>query len=94
MLGGQLDLVKNCLRIEPYLVIWPQEYSLILEGKVIRIHDNITGHYVAQVGDIIAIGGNGVDHIERNSISVSLFTAEFLPPGCSGPYWFASKVTH
>ena len=93
MLGGQLALVKNCLRIEPYLVIWPPEYSLVIDGKTIRIHDNITGHYVAQVGDTIVVGGNGVDHIGRDSISMSLFTAEFLPPDCPGPYWFSSNIT-
>lgn len=96
--SGQLTLVKNCLRVGDFLVIWPEGFSVSVEGKKINIKD-AEGYQIAQVGDYIEFGGVGTEPTEANK-NFPLKADDFvmfhqLPvaDNCSyPPYWYAKQI--
>lgn len=82
-LTGQLVLVDNCLRViadysgTNYLLVWPSEFMLNIEGDVVQILDG-TGQVVARVGDQIWTGGGEVP---------DSFVREENRGTCPGPFF-------
>jgi hypothetical protein len=82
-LTGQLVLFDNCLRViadysgTNYLLVWPSEFMLNVEGEVVQILDG-TGQVVARVGDQIWTGGGEVPES---------FVREENRGTCPGPYF-------
>ncbi len=91
LLVGKLILVKDCLRMQDsdnsnYLLIWPQGFSLNIEGESIQIKDN-TGQFVVQVGDNVRVGGG-----EIPTEQIEHYVSQPLPNDCSGPYWIVASI--
>jgi hypothetical protein len=92
LLVGRLVLVNGCLRIKDgedsgYLPIWPQGFSLSVEGDTVQILDG-SGRPVARVGDEIELRGGQVP-VER----VAEYTTQ-PPSACPGPYWVVGAEFH
>lgn len=91
LLVGKLTSVKGCLRVQDddnnnYLLIWPQGFSLNIDGESIQIKDN-TGQLIVQVGDNVKVGGG-----EIPTEQIENYVAQTLPNDCSGPYWIVASI--
>jgi hypothetical protein len=88
---GTLVLENGYLRLttegSSELIIWPEGYSLNMEGDEIQIFDE-DGQVVARVGDTISAAGG-----EMGWINVLWVKGGFLPFNCQGPYWVSSEIT-
>jgi len=88
LLIGELIEANGCLRVESagesHLVIWPYDYTVTAadDGRL-QVHDG-TGEVIAQVGDVVRLGGGQVPTAEDA-------TAIEIPERCGGPYWLASS---
>lgn len=89
---GTLVLEDGYLRLsttysdDNYLIIWPNGYSLDMEGDEIKILDE-DGQVVARVGDNISVAGG-----EDGWISCCIVLGRLLPFNCDCPYWVANDV--
>jgi hypothetical protein len=88
---GTLVLENGYLRLttegSSELIIWPEGYSLNMEGDEIQILDE-DGQVVARAGDTISAAGG-----EMGWINVLWVKGGFLPFNCQGPYWVSSEIT-
>ena len=90
LLEGELTLEGGCLRVTRpsgfgHLLIWPQRFNLIVDGRDIRIIGD--PGVSLSVGDEISIGGGEVPlrHLQT-------LVEEPIPSDCSGPYWLVGEV--
>lgn len=87
LLVGELVVIDNCVRVKPaegetsYLLVWPPDFDFSVEGRSVRVTDNLKRQDVTwQVGDIIRVGGG-----EASNPDAALLRR--LPANCAGPYW-------
>lgn len=86
-LVGQLLLVDQCLRVQSdnsdtsFLIIWPPDYSLSVDGDTIAVLDN-EAKIVAQVDEKVTLAGGAFGESGE-----SLEISQELPATCPGPYW-------
>ncbi|MBE9524594.1 MAG: hypothetical protein IMY76_05810 [Chloroflexi bacterium] len=89
LLSGELVVEDGCLRIrnndtdESRLIIWQADYFLTDNEGTLEIL-NETGAVVAQVGEMVYMGGGEVP------IDASVLR-EPIPEQCRGPYWLMGE---
>lgn len=94
LLVGQLVEVNGCLRViernsnTSYMVIWPPNVMLGVEGNVIQILDN-SGRVLIQVGDQVRLSGGAIKSASEVESRQPLNKP--LPENCSGPYWVTGE---
>lgn len=88
LLIGELREDDGCLRVgeegQSHLIIWPYDHTVTAaeDGKL-QIRDG-GGAVVAEVGDIVRMGGGEVPTAERH-------TQVEIPDRCGGSYWLAAS---
>lgn len=83
---GTLIVDNGYLRLNGYLLIWPNGFSFDTNNTEIRILDQDKIE-VARVGNVIIVGGGIVDKGGTERI-----IGEKLPDGAKGPFWIVGQV--
>lgn len=95
LIYGVLINEEGCLRViasegsESYLVLWPADVNLVIEGEDISIHDS-SGELVARVGQQIGLVGGEYD--QREWAAERLQPGHGLPEDCTGPFWLSGEI--
>jgi hypothetical protein len=80
---GELTTVDNCLRVEDYLLVWPPEFVVNVEGDTVQIEDKLLGEKtVWRLGEVVQVGGG-----EVSFLGLTEDVRARIPAGCKGPYW-------
>ncbi len=89
---GELVLFLSYLRVnsihtdDSYLLVWPEGYSWHSDNRQVLI-DDIDGHTVAGVGDIIVVSGE-----ETTALVAEEHIGKTLERWIKAPYWLVTKV--
>ena len=90
---GELAVIEGCLRITrssgsdtDYLLVWPPDFRLSAESDGTHVL-NGAGQVVAQVGEMVYMGGGEKRYVEQ----LDEYVRQRLPPGCPGPYWIVGE---
>ncbi len=88
LIVGELLEVDGCLRVgtggESHLIIWHRNYIVTAaEDGRLQIR-NGSGLLVAEVGDVVSMGGGETPAVERVAVTE-------IPDHCGGPYWIAGS---
>jgi hypothetical protein len=95
LMYGQLVNDVGCLRVvaneggETYLVLWPAEAEVIVDGDTIAIQD-ANDEIVARVDQQIGLVGG--EYTQRDWVAELLQPGRGLPDDCPGPYWLTGEI--
>lgn len=85
-LEGQVVVINGCLGLiaansQPYIIVWPPEYTLRADGDQWQIRERATDALLATTGDIIALSG-GYHPVVR----AQWLAHDTLPAVCVEPF--------
>jgi hypothetical protein len=90
LLTGELVIEDGCLRVDDDVLVWPNGFSLSIEGEVIQVIDG-TGQPIARVGDKVEVSGGEVGTSELPGGYLSELSAQLPSDCCPGPYWIVGE---
>jgi hypothetical protein len=80
---GTLTLDGECLRVGDYLLAWPPEFSVTIEGDAVHVTDGYLHESVIwHLGETVTLGGaeTALSHLNEE-------VRQRLPASCAAPYW-------
>ncbi len=80
---GTLTLDGECLRVGDYLLAWPPDFTVSIDGDVVSVTDDFFHESVVwHLGETVTLGGGqtGLQYLTDE-------VRQRLPAGCAGPYW-------
>lgn len=87
---GELVQVGDCLRVNDrdsdtsYLLVWPPDLAVTIEGNTVRVVSGIVTQnrkeVVLHMGTLVYLGGGETTHLDEQ-------LQQTIPANCQGPYW-------
>jgi len=89
---GELEIENECLRVNGYLLVWPPDFTVIVQENRVEIRDELTGATALwRSGDVVQIGGGEVSYLSLDE-QLRQGTVAECSKGRAGAFWLVGDV--
>lgn len=92
MMVGELAIENECLRVNDYLLIWPPDFTVNIQGAIVEIIDELAGEKtIWHNGDTVQVGGGEVSYLSLDE-QVRQDVPSHCSKGGAGAFWLVGDT--